>query len=375
MNDWIDAMQWTALSLSLLWFVLAWVGGPKTPLRIVWAMFCGSIAMMMARNLVGPDAGFWHWMFGFGACFTCNGFWLVARALFRAGPAFTAPHLSYVALIAVLIITTQQASVASSSFMVVCNELLELLSSAGLVMAFWEGLRGWHRQIAVERRLRSVFLLSYGACVMATMIVPAVLGPAHQGASLWINAAAAATILLVTQGLVAWRLRNPLYFETHAPTQAVSESKPEASHGAEKPKRAAAQEAVISVEDVELARTLEHYMRSERPYLRTELKLSHLAQALDIGEYRISRVVHGPLGQRNVSHYINHYRLDHARALLVDPAAKHWSTLVIAMESGFGSLGAFHRAFKAAESCTPGEYRAARGSGTVNPIQVQVHTR
>ncbi|WP_202839611.1 AraC family transcriptional regulator [Luteimonas saliphila] len=37
-----------------------------------------------------------------------------------------------------------------------------------------------------------------------------------------------------------------------------------------------------------------------------------------------------------------------------------WSTLVVGLESGFGSLGAFHRTFKAAEGCTPGEYRSAR---------------
>lgn len=105
-------------------------------------------------------------------------------------------------------------------------------------------------------------------------------------------------------------------------------------------------------------------MRTQRPYLRTDLKLGHLEQALEVVEYRISRLVHGPMGHSNVSHYVNRYRLDHARVLLADPSCDHWSTLVVGLESGFGSLGAVHRAFKASERCTPGEHRAARQPST-----------
>ena len=37
-----------------------------------------------------------------------------------------------------------------------------------------------------------------------------------------------------------------------------------------------------------------------------------------------------------------------------------WGRLVVGMESGVGSLGAFHRTFRVAEGVPPGEYRAAR---------------
>lgn len=371
MNAWLPALQSAALCLSLLWLLLALATRPRSPLSVVWALFCGSIAMMLARGLVGPDAAPWYSLFGLGACLTCNGFWLVARALFRGGRPFGAPHLLYAGIVAALIIVTQQKAIAPAALIVVTGELLELLSSAALVMAFWEGLRGWPLHCGVERGMRIVFLATYGGCVALSFIAPALLDPAGTGAVAAASAAtAAAAILLVTQGLVAWRLRHPLlaHVEQVEPIDLAPEDDtplPESTDAKAKPEMA--EEAATRAEDIALARSLEQHMRTHRPYLRTDLKLGHLAQALDVGEYRISRAVHGPLGHRNVSHYVNHYRLEYAQALLSNPANNHWSTLVIGLESGFGSLGAFHRAFKATEGCTPGEYRATRQTPVAVP--------
>ncbi|MCX7033183.1 MAG: hypothetical protein NT046_04315, partial [Arenimonas sp.] len=60
MTAWIPAVQATALSLALLWLAVALVSRPRSPLAAVWAVFCGSIAMLMARSLVGPDAAGWY---------------------------------------------------------------------------------------------------------------------------------------------------------------------------------------------------------------------------------------------------------------------------------------------------------------------------
>jgi len=182
--------------------------------------------------------------------------------------------------------------------------------------------------------------------------------------------AAAAAILLVTQGLVAWRLRHPL--AAPGDLQAVAEpslfdAERNGTAACIAPAADTEEEATLREQDIVLARALERHMRSQRPWLQPELKLTHLAHALQVGEYRISRAIHGPLGHRNISQYVNGYRLDHARTLLLDPGCDAWSTLVVGMESGFGSLGAFHRAFKAAEGVTPGEYRAARGATAAEP--------
>lgn len=348
----MPALQATSLCLSLLWLLMAIAHRPRAPLSVVWALFCGSIATLMARGLVGPDVAVWYALLGLGACFTCNGFWLVSRALFRQGPPFAKGHLVYACVVALLIVCAQQHAALPHGLAVAAAELLDLLSSTALVMAFWEGLRGWHQQERIERRMRAVFLTTYGGCVALCLVVPNWLDPAGTGSAHTICAAAAsAAILLVTQGLVMWRLRHPLASPSAAEVQAqAADAAP------------LAVETATRTEDIALAAVLDQHMRSQRPYLQPELALGHLAHALQVGEYRISRAIRGPLGCRNISQYVNTFRLDHARALLSDPACDDWSTLVVGMESGFGSLGAFQRAFKAAEHCTPGEYRTARKS-------------
>lgn len=362
MNVSTPVLQATALCLSLLWLLLALLSRPHRPLNIVWALFCGSIAMFMARGLLGPDAGAWSLLFGIGACFTCNGFWLVARALFREGRPFAASHIGFVGLVAVLIVLSQRGS--DTPLQQVLDEVLSLLSSTTLVLAFWEGLRGWSAQRGSERTMRMVFLVTYGGCVGTALLLPILLGH-PSGASAASAAAAAVTIVFVTQGLVAWRLRHPLEAETSEliDVAAKESSNVETSMQAnvlDAPCTDATSAAIIRDEDAELARALDLHMRAQQPYLQPELKLSHLAQALDVSEYRISRAIHDVLGHRNISQYVNAFRLEHAQALLANPECDAWSTLVIGLESGFGSLGAFHRAFKAATGYPPGEFRAAR---------------
>lgn len=357
MSAWITAAQATALCLSLTWLALALATRPRRPLNITWALFCGSIAMLMARELVGPHAAPWYPLLGLGACLTCNGFWLVARSLFRPGPPFAAPHVAYAGLVALLIIVAQQRTMTPAPLAAIIDEVLRLLSSAALVMSFWEGVRGWRAHSDTERRVRMVFLASYGGCVAGAVVLPAALDPAGTSEVGPLTAAAASVLmLLVTQGLVAWRLRQTA--GDLAPQSVPALASETRRVGTANEIDAASTHA----EDVALARALERHMSAQQPYLRPDLKLGHLAQALDVGEYRISRAVRGPLNQRNVSQYINRYRLDHARRLLADPACDQWSTLVVGLESGFGSLGAFHRAFKTAEGCTPGEYRVRRGA-------------
>jgi AraC-like DNA-binding protein len=82
-----------------------------------------------------------------------------------------------------------------------------------------------------------------------------------------------------------------------------------------------------------------------------------VAKRFDVPEYRISRVLRYHLGARNFNQYINALRIEHAKKLLAAEQSRNWPIVVIALESGFASVGPFSRAFKSTVGCTPGEYR------------------
>jgi AraC-like DNA-binding protein len=79
-----------------------------------------------------------------------------------------------------------------------------------------------------------------------------------------------------------------------------------------------------------------------------------------VAEYRLRRLINQRLGHRNFNAYVNGLRLDQARAVLADPAQRQLPVLTIALDAGFGSIGPFNRAFKAATRLTPTEYRRMR---------------
>jgi len=111
--------------------------------------------------------------------------------------------------------------------------------------------------------------------------------------------------------------------------------------------------------DAEDARVLE-VLRSAmqaHAYREEGLSLGALALRLGVAQYRLRRVIHQQLGFRHFSTFVNGFRLSHARAALSDPARSALSILDIALEAGFGSIGPFNRAFRAAEGMTPSEFR------------------
>lgn len=113
----------------------------------------------------------------------------------------------------------------------------------------------------------------------------------------------------------------------------------------------------ISVEELALQEKLEQYINYERAYRNEGLTIAGLARALGEQEYRLRRLINGHLGYRNFSTFLNHYRLSEVREALRDAEQAEVSILTIALDSGFGSLAPFNRAFRQAEGMTPSQYR------------------
>jgi AraC-like DNA-binding protein len=101
-------------------------------------------------------------------------------------------------------------------------------------------------------------------------------------------------------------------------------------------------------------------MQRDRVYREPGLTIGALAAKLDLPEYRLRRLINQHLGHRNFSDFLNAWRLREAAERLRDPAQAHLPILSIALDLGYGSIGPFNRAFKAALGLTPSDFRRGK---------------
>lgn len=114
--------------------------------------------------------------------------------------------------------------------------------------------------------------------------------------------------------------------------------------------------------DTYLQRLLD-LMNTEKPYLNPALTLQKLAKALAVSPHHLSQTINEQLNQ-NFIDFINSYRIEEAKRMLLDPAKKHYTILAVSEEVGFNSKSAFNTAFKKHVNMTPSEFRkSADGNG------------
>lgn len=97
-------------------------------------------------------------------------------------------------------------------------------------------------------------------------------------------------------------------------------------------------------------------MEKKQLYLNPELRLSDLADALDIRPYRVSEILNRGL-QTTFYDLVNRYRVTKAQELLLAPGSAQLNLLGIAMESGFKSKSVFNDVFKKSTGMTPSQFR------------------
>ena len=100
-------------------------------------------------------------------------------------------------------------------------------------------------------------------------------------------------------------------------------------------------------------------LEEKQLYLNHELRLSDLAEALDIRPYRVSEILNRGL-QTTFYDLINSYRVSKARELLLAPDSAQFNLLGIAMESGFKSKSVFNEVFKKSTGVTPSQFRSGK---------------
>ncbi|WP_276392193.1 helix-turn-helix domain-containing protein [Eudoraea chungangensis] len=100
---------------------------------------------------------------------------------------------------------------------------------------------------------------------------------------------------------------------------------------------------------------LQNYMKLEKPYMEPELNLDSLAMVLDLHPNKLSQIINSNTDS-NFWDYVNSYRIEEVKTLLVSDQLKYKTLLGIALSSGFSSKSTFNRVFKKHCGITPSEY-------------------
>ena len=95
-------------------------------------------------------------------------------------------------------------------------------------------------------------------------------------------------------------------------------------------------------------------MQRDKPYLRKDLKVADLAEAIGVSSHRLSQFF-SQHKQQTFYDYVNSFRVDEFKRI----ARKESSSLTLtamAEQAGFSSRASFFRYFKNAEGISPGEW-------------------
>ncbi|MBC8155884.1 MAG: AraC family transcriptional regulator [Bacteroidetes bacterium] len=112
---------------------------------------------------------------------------------------------------------------------------------------------------------------------------------------------------------------------------------------------------------------IERHMAQAKPYLNPTLTLTNLADQLGMNPNHLSQVLNEGFGE-NFYRFINRYRIEESKRLLVDPAFAHYSILGIAGEAGFGAKSTFNKSFRELVGLSPSVF--ARQHGPAQPAIV-----
>ena len=100
---------------------------------------------------------------------------------------------------------------------------------------------------------------------------------------------------------------------------------------------------------------LSQFIDEEQPFLIPNLSLRLLADQVEVHPNKLSWLLNERIG-KNFNEFINFYRIEYFKQLVLDPKNNHISLIGLAYESGFNSKTVFNTYFKKATGMTPKEF-------------------
>ena len=106
----------------------------------------------------------------------------------------------------------------------------------------------------------------------------------------------------------------------------------------------------------EIISKLKSVMNEKKLFLNSDLTLKELADSIYIQSYQLSKMLNDEMNQ-NFYDFVNGYRIEEVKRLLIDEDYSNLSILGIAFECGFNSKSVFNTVFKKNTNMTPSEFK------------------
>lgn len=331
----------------------------KQLINYLFAIFCGSLCMVALQKLSPPSIGIYYYLIGLATCATCNVTWLIARTLFREKNPISKRHILLAMVIAGLIVFNQTWHMLSNLNIELLsenamlrlkqgmNEITTLLSSGILMLSFWEAFRGFKTKSRGQKHQSVIFASAFFLAVFNSAVLPKFLFSESEIVLYfpYIMASSALLIVVSIQYILFLQTREKNQTKLHSIRDAMPIS--------------GTSNAIDSGLDVDMhiVDGIKSLVENDHIYLQANLKIADFAQILQTSEYKVSRAIRQYYNAVNFNSFINEYRVQRAKQLLVNDESAKWSILVVALESGFSSLGTFNRVFKKQEACMPNDFR------------------
>lgn len=97
-------------------------------------------------------------------------------------------------------------------------------------------------------------------------------------------------------------------------------------------------------------------LNETKAYLNSNLTIIELAEQVRLHPKKVSQTIN-QYSNKNFNHFINEFRINEAKKLLVDPNYKNLTIETIFKDSGFNSKSVFNTIFKEATGITPSAYK------------------
>ena len=206
--------------------------------------------------------------------------------------------------------------------------------------ALWVIVQGWRGDLLLARRRARALLMGFGGLFGVFLVVVSLTNRLHP-VGWWMMFLVGAPGGGMIMAFIALGTAN-LFMQARGSMFGAGR-RPAADNRAE-------------AADAVMLRSLEGVMAAER-WRHEGLTITQLAEELGTPEHRLRRLINQRLGHRNFADFLNAHRIEAAKRALADPKQAQTTVAAIAFGLGYGSLGPFNRAFRAATGATPTEWR------------------